>query len=273
MARKLKINYVKCRVESGSNNMIVKVRVLRDISPDSWDMTESRPDIKLYYKAEADPEIGEDTPIQAPYKTKLSSAGKYMYQWFRITGCTVGLSYHIFAAGTGEETGKTYKSAITIERFSIPTQGNPVLMVYGYNGWVDFSDCVTVPDYKVNNTNITDEWTDGNHNLHSAVTQTRIKGSFNLWFQTKSRLNQFLACLRWNEQEYGTGRLRLKVQVNNELDLDDMDNYNPSAIETAQPATYNDLFKIDWDPDWALPFFGTNNDHNAISMEIEEIED
>lgn len=275
MAYKLKINSVKCKLYNGSNTLVVKVRILSDISPDAWETHsgDDNPDVKLYYKAEEDPEIGVDTPIMTPYKVARSMYGKYYYYWFLIEGCQMFLDYHIFASGIGEETGKTYKSHTTIERFTLSGNNNPILMVYGYNGWVDFSDCVPVPEYSVNNTNIEEEWTDGNHNLHSSVIQTRIKGSFSLYFRTKSKLNEFLACKKFNESEYGTGRIRLKVQVNNELDLDDMTTYSQADVDAAQPMMYSDLFKFDWSPNWTLPFFGTTHEYSAVQVNIEEIEE
>lgn len=270
MAKKVKINYVKSKIVSGQNTFVVRVRYKLDITPDEWVWVDTGiPDAKLYYKAESDPEVGVDTPIE-PYKTKKGT--NYTWYYFRISGVTPGLDYHIFA-GSLTQGDKFLKSSVTVERFVLSTVGAPMLMVYAFDGWQDFTSCIPVPDYKVNMTDITEEWDDANYNTHSSVVQQRIKGSFDLRFPDKSKLNTFLACLKFNENKYGKGRVKMKVQVNNELDLDDVTVLNQTDIDNALPMMYTDFFKISWDPDWSLPFYGTSNDYSAMSVNIEEIEE
>lgn len=271
MGKKVKLNYVKSEVIDGVNTFVVKVHYRLDITPDEWvwSNTLKVPDAKLYCKAEADPIVGTDTPI-SPYKYKIGT--NYTWCWFKVTNVSPGIDYHIFG-GAFTQDGDFLKSSMSVEKFKSAEVGAPLLMVYAFDGWQDFSDCIPVPDYKVNMTDITEEWDDANYNTHSSVVQQRIKGSFDLRFPNKQRLNTFLACLKYNEGKYGKGRVKLKVQVNNELDLDDVTTMNQTAINNALPMMYMDFFKIEWDPDWALPFYGTNNDYSAISVNISEIEE
>ena len=270
MAKKVKINYVKSKVLSDVNTFVVKVRFKLDITPEEWDWASAKvPDAELYCKAEVDPIIGVDSPI-TPYKTTVGT--NYTWCYFKVTGVTPGLDYHMFA-GALSQTGTFFSSSTTIERFQVPGLGSPMLMLFAFDGWHDFTDCVPVPEYKVNMENIVEEWEDANYKLHSSVVQQKIKGSFSLRFPTRSKLNTFLACLKYNEYLFGKGRIRMKVQVNNEIDLDDMVTYNQTDIDNALPMMYNDFFKMSWDPDWSLPFYGTSHDYSAISVNIEEIEE
>lgn len=261
MARKLKINYVK---SSSATSFLAKMRIKVDISPDSW----SSDSFAFWYRVGDDP-TDSNHLTAIPFKSQTSANGKWIWKWARITGLTTGLKYHIIATGVGD-SGTRYKSSVTIETPTASGADNAVLCITNSDGeWEDFSDCIPVPDYKVNNTAISEEWTDANRNVHSNVVQTRIEGTFDLKFPNRTRLNKFLACVKYNEDTYGKGRVRLKVQVNNELDLDD----TTTPIASAVPMTYIDFFKMEWDPDWALPFFGTTHDYSPISVKISEIEE
>ena len=221
MAKKLKINYVK---QSGSGTLLAKMRVKVDISPDRWDDLING--MKFWYRVDEDPT--DETHVEVScFKWKKSSDGKWIWYWARIGGLTPLYKYHIIATALGE-SGVRYKSSVTI---AIPSEtgGDNVIFAISnkYGEWEDFTDCIPVPDYKVNNTEIVEEWEDGNYDLHSNVVQTRIKGTLTLKFRDRLRMNKFLECLAYNENRYGKGRVRLKVQVNNELDFDDEDEQSP----------------------------------------------
>ena len=268
MARKLKINYVK---SVNATTLKAKMRVKFDISPDMWyDL--SVLGMKFWYRVGADPT--DENHIEAScYKYKDSESGKWLWYWAKITNLTAGLKYHIIATGLGA-SGTRYKSAVTIASPSESGGENAMFAISNSDGeWENFTDCIPIPDYKVNNEDITEEWEDGNYDLHSNVVQTRIRGTLTLRFPNRLRLNKFLECLKYNEELYGRGRVRLRVQVNNELDLDDLDDPSPAPLAELHPMVYEDFFKIKWDPDWTLPYYGTSNDYSGSSMEIEEIEE
>lgn len=268
MAKKIKINYVKT---VNATTLLAKMRVKFDISPDMWyDLTVSG--MKFWYRVGADPTDENHTEVSC-YKYKDSESGKWLWYWGKLTGLTAGLKYHILATGLGA-SGTRYKSAVTIASPSESGGDNVMFAISNKDGeWENFTDCIPIPDYKVNNTDVIEEWEDGNYDLHSNTVQTRIKGTLTLRFPNRYRLNKFLECLQYNHDTYGRGRARLKVQVNNELDFDDPDEQNPTPLIDRRPLRYEDFFKIEWDPDWTLPFYGTPNDYSGASMTIEEIEE
>lgn len=259
---KLLIKYVK---SVSSTSLRVKVRVKNDISPDIWQ--DNLPIIptdtlKLWYRVGDDPTDSTHTEVTA-YKTTLYDNNKYKRMYYLITGLTAGVKYHFKATGLGVSSTRYY-STVVVGSPAI-TNENALFCVENENfEWEDFSDCIPVPDYKVNSTNITEEWEDANYNTHSSVVQTRIKGNVNLFFRDITRYNRFLICLKHCESLYGKGHIRLKVQINNELD---------DESETPIPNMEIGMFKIEWDPNWGRPFYGTSKDPGTISFNIEEIEE
>lgn len=269
MAKKLKINYVK---SVNSTTLVAKMRVKVDISPDAWeDLSASA--MEFWYSVGEDPSESNTHAEISCYKRKESSSGKWMWYWGKLENLTTGLKYHILATGVGE-SGTRYKSTVTIASPVDPEAGRSMFSIVNKDGeWEDFTDCIPIPDYKINNTDVREEWEDGNYDLHSSVVQTRIKGSLTLRFPNRYRLNKFLECIQYNEDTYGKGRIRLRVQVNNELDLDGDGTQTVIPLDIIHPMIYEDFFKIEWEPDWTLPFYGTSNTYSGASMTIEEIEE
>lgn len=263
MAKKLRINYVKT---VNPTTLLAKMRVKHDISPDNWE-DESISGFEFWYRVGEDPTDAVHS-VASCYKRKVSASNQWMWYWARIENLIPGVKYHILATGLGT-SGTRYKSSVTIESPSESGGDNVMFAISNQNGeWEDFTDCITVPDYKVNNTDITEEWKDANHNTHSNVVQNRIEGSLSLYFTSPNRYYRFLACLQYNEDVYGKGRARLKVQVNNELDVEDY-----SDVSSAKPMMYIDFFKLNFDPEWQVPFYGTSQQYSGMNMNIEEIEE
>ena len=263
MARKLKINYVKT---VNATTLLAKMRVKKDISPDMW-YDESILGFEFWYRVGEDPTDAIHS-VASCYKYKDSANLQWMWYWARIENLVPGLKYHILATGRGASLTR-YKSSVTIESPSESGGDRVMFAISNPNGeWEDFTDCITVPDYKVNNTDITEEWTDANYNVHSNVIHNRIKGSLSLFFRSRERYFRFLACLQYNEEMYGKGRARLKVQVNNELDIEDY-----SSLSNVKPMTYIDFFKLEFDPEWQVPFYGTAQQYSGMNINIEEIEE
>lgn len=263
MAKKLRINYVKT---VNPTTLLAKMRVKHDISPDNW-ADESISGFEFWYRVGEDPTDAVHS-VASCYKRKVSASNQWIWYWARIENLTPGIKYHILATGLGA-SGTRYKSSVTIESPSESGGDNVMFAISNQNGeWEDFTDCITVPDYKVNNTDITEEWTDANHNTHSNVIQNRIEGSLSLYFTSPNRYYRFLACLQYNEDVYGKGHARLKVQVNNELDVEDY-----SDVSSAKPMMYIDFFKLNFDPEWQVPFYGTSQQYSGMNMNIEEIEE
>ena len=269
MAAKLRINYVK---STSSTSLLVKVRVKNDISPYRWLDFLPTPieTLAVWYRVNDDPT--EESHVEVtPYKTKKSESGNWTWQYYKLTGLSAGMKYHIVATGVGvnlQQVTYRYFSKVTVDSPTLEPDGSMFCIENENYEWEDFTSCITVPDYKVNNTDITEEWEDANYNVHSSVVQTKVKGSVNLKFIDRLKLNRFLKCLNHNEETYGKGHIRLKLQVNNELDFEAAED-----IGSAMPTVYIEFFKIGWEPDWALPFYGTSHEYSSINFSVEEIED
>lgn len=270
MAKKIKVNKVTLL---SPTSLRLRMYVTNNILPYRWVdfIASGQQTLEFWYRAGEDPTESSHTAV-VPDSSDVIKDGKYTRMYGTASNLTPGVKYHIVGTGLGTVPGtaniQRFYSAVTIATPTSPGVGQPLFQIYSPNGWEDFTDCIPVPEYKVNNTDISEEWEDANYNTHSGVVQTRIKGSVSLKFRTRARLNAFLNCLQYNEQEFGRGRARLIVQVNNELDLEGV-----LDISSAQPNTYEDFFKIEWEPDWSLPFYGSSNDYNAITVNISEIEE
>lgn len=147
------------------------------------------------------------------------------------------------------------------------------------NSWVDFTDCLVAPNYKVNRLPVSEEWEDANWVKHYVSPRKRIQGTFEMLFTTKERYYYFLDLLRKNEEyedtitmpggdtfkrKRGPGIVKLKLQVNNELDDFSSDDYQNKV-----PKVYIGYFKIVYEPTWFIPFIGIK-EYDALEVEIEE---
>lgn len=144
--------------------------------------------------------------------------------------------------------------------------------------WRDFTDCLVAPNYKINNIPVTEEWEDANWTKHFVSPRKKIQGTLQMIFTTKERYYEFLDLLQKNEEhedtvvvsgreiktKRGPGIVKLKLQVNNELDT-----FSDTDYAERTPMQYIGLFNIKWEPIWFVPFIGTK-EYDAIEIELEE---
>ena len=67
----------------------------------------------------------------------------------------------------------------------------------------DFTPFITVPSYKVNEVDISEDWEDGNKRKHKHIVRTQVKGTFTLKFQTPTQFNNFFSVLETNKVASG----------------------------------------------------------------------
>ena len=94
------------------------------------------------------------------------------------------------------------------------------MQLFSING-TDFTEHITVPSYKVNEFDISDDWEDGNRRKHKNIVRTQIKGTFTLKFTEISDFNNFFSVVNTNKirsGEYsGACLVSLFVQNKNEV--------------------------------------------------------
>lgn len=136
--------------------------------------------------------------------------------------------------------------------------------------FIDITQYITAPSYDVNNTDVTEDWTDANYTTHRIVARTKVSGKFNMIFKDLHDYNKFYNLMRMNREIYGEGYTYLRVQINNELD------YNTPGADPNDVTTYKCkrraglyFVKIDSNP-WVEPYFGRFDKYQAISVSIEE---
>lgn len=104
----------------------------------------------------------------------------------------------------------------------------------------DFTRFIEVPSYRVNETEVADEWVDGNRVTHRHIVRTQVKGTFVLKFTTIEDFNNFFSVVEEN-----------KIRVGD---------YSGAVIATAymvnRNATHSGYFFIEADPQDTLPIIG-----------------
>lgn len=104
----------------------------------------------------------------------------------------------------------------------------------------DFTQYIEVPSYRVNETEIADEWVDGNRVTHRHIVRTQVKGTFVLKFTTIQAFNHFFDVVNTNKIQLG--------------------DYSGAVIATAYMVNRNDVhsgyFFISSDPQDTLPIIG-----------------
>lgn len=141
---------------------------------------------------------------------------------------------------------------------------------YEQNSWVDFTDCIVAPTYDVNYEDVNEDWEDANYVTHRIVPRSKVTGSLELQFDSKYRFNQLLKLIKKNRQVNGLGYIRLKLQINNDLDLDSGTGVGDD-LETKRCISYEGSFfmKFENNP-WNLPFFGHYDKYEPLRVELTE---
>lgn len=119
---------------------------------------------------------------------------------------------------------------------------------------IDFTSAITVPSYKVNEFDVSDDWKDGNGVKHKNIVRTRVEGKFTFKFQSVEDFNNFFTVL--NENKIATGDYSGSVLANVYVQ-------NKNVVRT----TY--VF-VDADPEDTLPLIG-NADYDGFEVTIEEV--
>lgn len=137
--------------------------------------------------------------------------------------------------------------------------------------FIDFTNCITLPSYEVNREDVTETWDDANYDQHVIVPTRKIKGKFSMLFPSMERYNEFMDLIYQAKMlnDWSPGAcVRLRVQVNNELD------YNNSVnIAKAIPVHEigNFTIKIDNNP-WVKPVFGHFDRYSPLNVTIEQVD-
>ena len=64
---------------------------------------------------------------------------------------------------------------------------------------VDFTQFITVPSWKVNEVDVTEDWEDGNRELHQYIVRTQVVGTFTLKFFKEADFHRFFEVLNTNK--------------------------------------------------------------------------
>lgn len=118
----------------------------------------------------------------------------------------------------------------------------------------DFTPFITVPSYKVNEFDISDDWEDGNKRKHKYIVRTQVKGSFTMKFQKSTDFNNFFSVIDTNKVTSGeySGACLASVYVQNKNTVKSVYVY------------------ISADPADSLPVLGTADDE-GFEVTIEEV--
>lgn len=119
---------------------------------------------------------------------------------------------------------------------------------------IDFTSNITVPSYKVNEVDISDDWEDGNKKKHKNIVRTQVKGNFTMKFFDIPSFNHFFEVLNANKIATGdnSGAVLINAYVQNKNIVKSF-----YAFISADPAD-------------TLPLIG-NTDYEGFDVSIEEV--
>lgn len=99
----------------------------------------------------------------------------------------------------------------------------------------DYTNNLVVPDYKVNEEDVYEEWDDGNNITHRDVFRQRVSGSFVMFFASQIEFDDFFKVLNDNKQKGGYVPASLYVTNKNEL-------HSGNYYFSAKPANTKPLY-------------------------------
>ena len=136
--------------------------------------------------------------------------------------------------------------------------------------WEDFTDCIVVPSYDVNYEDINEDWEDADYVTHRIVPRSKITGDMELLFPDKTRYNKFLQLIKMNREVNGSGYIMLRVQVNNDIDLEELMNTSQD-LSTKKCVNYigNFFLKFENNP-WVIPVINQYSKYDPLRIEIQE---
>lgn len=216
---------------------------------------------------------------------------------YYIEGAGRRQEWEIYLVGTAEIGDKTYKAKSTVVSFTTLIKDHPeqsLLKIYntslGSNGkYEDFTEFIKVPTYNVQRTIVEETWEDANYVTHSITARYKIKGSFELYFDTREKYYHFIDLLRLekaliisgnNRKSKRNNTVRMSVQLNDVIDpesITDHEIVDSEAVEDRdlpyvrckmeQSAFF---VKID-DLPWQVPYYQKpGKEVDTIKVEIEE---
>ena len=118
----------------------------------------------------------------------------------------------------------------------------------------DYTQNITVPSYKVNEFDESDDWEDGNKKKHKYIVRTRIKGSFTMKFFDILTFNDFFETINSSKIQTGdnSGAVLITAYIQN------------------KNITKSFYAFIDADPADTLPLMGSA-DYEGFEVQIEEV--
>ena len=119
---------------------------------------------------------------------------------------------------------------------------------------IDYTSNITVPSYKVNEVDISDDWEDGNRKKHKNIVRTQVKGNFTMKFFDISSFNAFFETLNANKIATGdnSGAVLITAYIQN------------------KNITKSFYAFIDADSADTLPLMGSA-DYEGFEVQIEEV--
>lgn len=138
--------------------------------------------------------------------------------------------------------------------------------------WVDFTRFITLPSYNVNYEDVEEDWEDADYVTHRIVPRSKITGSLELLFTDKYDYNNFIRLIRQNRVVNGAGYIRLRLQVNDNLDnFSEFTNYSEDQLRKKKALLRDGSFflKMEDNP-WTAPVYGHFDQYEPIRIEITE---
>ena len=212
-----------------------------------------------------------DTPLNANTQYWLRS----WLQLYKDDGDN-GTKYKKYRGPKNPTDRYTQSSVPNQELFLVQKYKNPYLNeddeTEYETEWVDFTKYIVAPTYDINYVDVEETWEDANYVTHLIVPRTKIQGSLELYFSSRLEYNNFLNLIKRNRTVNGKGYIRLRVQVNNELDeINEFQNYSDLELEAQRCIQHEgDFFmKFENNP-WAEPYYGHYDKYEPIRIEITE---
>lgn len=115
---------------------------------------------------------------------------------------------------------------------------------------IDYTNHITVPSYNVQKEAVEKTWEDATYTMHTDILRWRLKGSFTIYFDSNSELDDFLTNLR-----------NCTSETDNYVDASLYDNLSSTLI------TSKFKFKISFANN--RPYLGTKK-HDGYNVTVEE---
>lgn len=138
--------------------------------------------------------------------------------------------------------------------------------------WVDFTKNITFGSYNINYEDVEEDWEDADYVTHRIVPRSKVTGSLNLLFTDRYDYNNFIRLIRQNRVVNGNGYVRLRLQINDDLDdFEEFVDYTEDQLRRKKALIYDGSFFLKFEENpWAVPMFGHYDQYEPIRVEITE---